>query len=269
MSKKNNNSILLLGAAGVAALAFYSTGKKTTSSAADPKFVAAVTQDKTKLDNIGILLQEMKAKGITNKYTQAAILSIISKESEFIPQAENLNYTSAQLQKVFALTKDEADKLAHKPELIANRVYGGKGGNAADEGYKYRGMGFVSGEIDQDNIGYNQVTFKNTYKRLGDQTGLDLVNHPELLLLPGPAAKVAVQYFLNGIADGQKLNKLKKYNAIGVNDFKTLKDAVGAIYNINAGWGSTDKKLLADVTGGLKKATTRAPALFILVHHVA
>lgn len=260
--KKSDNTVMLLGAAAVAALFFL---KSDGTVKPDPKFTSELVKNKQKLNNIGILLKEMIRRGITNKFVQTAILAIISKESGFIPQEENLNYTSAQLQKVFGLSKTEADELAHNPVLIANRVYGGKGGNAHNEGYKYRGMGYTIGE----QIEFNQVTFKNTYRKLGEQTGLDLINHPEQLLLPEPAAKVAVQFFLNGLTEGKKLDKLKKYNANGINDFKTLKDAVGAIYHINAGWGSSDKKLLADVTGGRKKAFSRAPDLLTLVSNAA
>jgi hypothetical protein len=48
----------------------------------------------------------------------------------------------------------------------------------------------------------------------------------------------------------------------GINDFKTLNDATGAIYHANAGWGNSYSLLVADSTGGRKKAFAAAPSLY-------
>lgn len=210
-----------------------------------------------KKENAKIFLDTMKQKGITNPFTQAAIMAVISKESEFMPKSENLNYTSAQMQKVFGLKKETADKLVGNQEAIGNAVYGDKGGNGPNEGYKYRGRGL------------NQITFKETYSRIGKQIGQDLVSNPDLLNNIHVASAAAIQFFQNGIDAGKALGKLSQYNSTGMNDFKSVKDALGAVYNINTGWGSSKAKIVADVTGGLKKATERVGDIYNYIKTVS
>ena len=72
---------------------------------------------------------------------------------------ENLNYRAATLRKVFPkyFPNDEiANQYAGKPEMIANRVYGGRMGNgpeASGDGFKYCGRGLI------------QLTGKDNYTR--------------------------------------------------------------------------------------------------------
>lgn len=256
--------------AGVTALAVLLLSKSESSggSAAVGSYAADLNKTPAKLRNIGILLRTMINRGIYNKFVQAAILAIISKESEFIPQRENMNYTAQRIMDVFGLSAAEASQYAHNPEALANRVYGGKGGNAANEGYKYRGIGFVDFPADES-IDYNQITFKRTYDRLGKDLGYDFVSNPELLLDPVIAAAAAVQYFYNAIASGKALGKLAQYNSTGINDFSNLTDAVNAIYNANAGWGISKAAILADRTGGRKKVMDRKEDLYNLVKMAA
>jgi hypothetical protein len=199
----------------------------------------------------------MHAKGITNKYTIAAILAIISKESEFYPHRENLNYTSARIAQVFKVSKDIADELAHNPEALGNYMYGKRGGNSASEGFKYRGGGF------------NQITFKRSYKRIGDEIGQDLEGNPDLLNDPKIAAAAAVQFFADAMRDGERSGKLKQYHADGINDFTNYTDSVNAVYNANAGWGISHADIIADATGGRKKALARIAPLYKLVQLTA
>lgn len=72
---------------------------------------------------------------------------------------ENLNYRAATLRKVFPkyFPNDEiANAYAGKPEMIANRVYGGRMGNGDEhsgDGFKYCGRGLI------------QLTGKDNYTR--------------------------------------------------------------------------------------------------------
>lgn len=205
--------------------------------------------------NANILVDRMKAKGITNPFTHAAILAVVSKESAFLPKSENLNYTAQRIQQVWPnIPAATAVKLANNPQALGDYVYGPAMnktlGNGPGEGYKYRGRG------------YNQITGKSNMKIIGDQIGVDLVNNPDALNDPINAADAAIVFFQNGINAMAKQGKLAKYNATNINDFKTAQDSLGAIYNVNAGVGSSQAKLDADVTGGKAAATSRLGDLY-------
>ena len=208
-------------------------------------------------NNINVIKDEAKKNGITNPYSVAAILSIVSKESSFIPQSENLNYTAERLQKVFNLSSTKANQIAGKPEAIGNAVYGGRYGNAANEGYKYRGRG------------YNQLTFKGNYDTYGKLIGENLVENPDKVNDPKIAAKVLIAFNKKGIESLKNKGKLKAYNSTGINDFKNLEDATMAFYHVTAGTGkSVDyvKGLRSnDSLGGMTKALQRVEDLYSYV----
>ena len=185
-------------------------------------------------NNINILIDRMNKKGITSKYAQAAVLAIVKKESNFIPQNENLNYSASRLVQIFPSrfpNLTTASIFANKPEAIANKVYGGRFGNGLNEGFKYRGRG------------YNQITFKDTYKSIGNKIGVDLVSNPDLLNTPIVAADAAIVYFLDRIK--------RLYPTLDVNKVTDLTQILNVFYNANAG---AVNKHLKDVTGGYAKA---------------
>ncbi len=205
--------------------------------------------------NANILVERMKAKGITNPYTHAAILAVISKESAFIPKSENLNYSAQRIMQVWpSIPASVANQLQNNPEALGNYVYGpgfNKSlGNGQGEGYKYRGRG------------YNQITGRTNYQRIGDQIGVNLIANPDALNDPKNAADAAILFFQNGINSMAKLGKLAQYNATNINDFKNEMDSVNAIYHVNAGIGSSQAKLAADTTGGRKAASGRVGDLY-------
>lgn len=207
--------------------------------------------------NAAKLVERMKAKGITNPFTHAAVLAVVSKESGFIPKNENLNYTATQLQKVFSVDAVKAAELAGKPEAIGNYVYSPSRkptlGNKEGEGYKFRGRGF------------NQITGRYLYDKYGKLAGIDLISNPDKLNDPAVAADVAIEYFKNGIKELSRLGKLSQYNSQDINGFKTAKDSLGAIYHVNAGIGSSKAKIDADVTGGKAKAESRIEDILTFV----
>ncbi len=205
--------------------------------------------------NMATLLKRMIDKGITNPYSQAAINAVVSKESAFIPRSENLNYSAQRIMQVWPKIKpDVAAKLANNPEALGNYVYSPSFnpslGNGTNEGYKYRGRGL------------NQLTGKANYSKYGSALGYDLVNNPDLMNDMKVASDVAILFFQNGIKTLSNLGTLQKYyNATNINDFKTTKDSLGAIYHINAGVGSSQAKLAADTTGGKAAANSRIDEL--------
>ena len=209
--------------------------------------------------NAQILIDRLKAKGITNPNTIAGILAVVSKESGFIPKQENMNYTTAEsISKVFGLPLETAKLYVKKPKELGDYVYGPKRkptlGNGEGEGYKYRGSGL------------NQLTGRANMKKYGALVGVDLVANPEKLNDMKVASDVVIEFFKNGINSLKALGKLSQYNATNINDFKTAKDSVQAIYHINAGTGQTKAHLDADVTGGRAKAVGRVEELLGLVN---
>lgn len=145
-----------------------------------------------------------KYKTLLNKYEvntpkrQAMFLAQIAHESGLKPISENLNYSESGLLKVFKkyFTSAQAKQYARKPQAIANRVYANRGGNgneASGDGWKYRGRGFI------------QLTLKDNYKALSNDTGIDYVLNPDLLLNEADAMIAALWYWkknnLNSYAD--------------------------------------------------------------------
>ncbi len=121
---------------------------------------------------------------------QAAFLAQLAYESElFAVIEENLNYSGPRLLAVFPshFTQQEAETYAHKPRMIANRVYANRFGNgdeASGDGWNYRGRGLI------------QMTFKDNYQALSAPLGVDLVANPDTLLEPQFAARSAGHYWL-------------------------------------------------------------------------
>jgi putative chitinase len=100
---------------------------------------------------------------------------------------ENLNYTAGRMMQVWPSrfpTMASAQPYAGNPRALANKVYNGRMGNAtgSDDGWNFRGRGA------------SQTTGREGYARLAKATGLDLLNHPDLVNDP--------QRFLEcGVAD--------------------------------------------------------------------
>lgn len=197
-------------------------------------------------NNIAILVDEAKKAGITNPNSIAGMLAIVSKESKFRPKSENFNYKADRLVEVFKISPSRAQQLAGNPEATANAMYGGKNGNAANEGWKYRGRGF------------NQLTFKGNYKKYGDIIGEDIVSNPDKVNEVQTAAKVLIAYNKDRMADLAKRGKLKEYNATNINDFKNPQDATLAFYHVTSGNGNSVAKIKNlvhnDPLGGMTKA---------------
>lgn len=209
--------------------------------------------------NIEIIIHDLRSKGITNSYAQAAVLSVVSKESLFIPKFEKgyQNTANDRIRSIFGsrvasyddteLTKLKADEVA-----FFNAIYGGRYGNGPLEGWMFRGGGL------------NQITFKDNYAKASIDTGVDLIKHPERINEVPIAAGALRGYFVRAFKNAPG-SVLQHYSTTGLNDFKTLDDAVKAVYHANAGWGKTYPALDADKTGGRKKALERSMGFLEIV----
>ena len=168
-------------------------------------------------DNIQLLIDYMNSSNITNPYTQIGILSVIGKESGFIPQDE-IGYSgtsNSRIREIFGsrVPADDAelDTLKADDEAFFNHVYGDRFGNAPDEGYLYRGRGF------------NGLTFKDNYQKYGSIVGEDLVGDPEQANDPEVAAEIAIAFFT------------KNKPADALPKFTSKSNATTYFVNLNAG----------------------------------
>ena len=92
------------------------------------------------------------------------------ESGRFLVTRENLNYSAQGLLKTFKRHfNDRTAKLyARNPEAIANKVYGGRLGNAEiTDGWKFRGRGYI------------QTTGKANYAELDKIVPEDLLDNPD------------------------------------------------------------------------------------------
>jgi len=150
--------------------------------------------------------------GLTTKLRIAHFMAQIEHESGLKPISENLNYSKDGLLNTFSkyFNSDNANFYARKPELIANKVYCNRMGNGnyeSGDGWKYRGRGFL------------QITGKENYFRLANDTDLDCLKNPDLLL-EEPNAMISALWF---------------WNLKGLNKLADKNDIVGITKKINGG----------------------------------
>jgi predicted chitinase len=189
----------------------------------------------TQKKNAEVVVAALNKYGIVNPLTQKAILSVIGKESGFVPQDEisYANTSNDRIRMIFGkrvsgLSDSELTSLKRDENAFWDKVYGGRYGNdKKGDGSKYRGRGF------------NGLTFKSNYKkynRLLQENGVrvDIVSNPDRLNDIDVAAEVNALYFLNGLTN--KASK-RKFGNDDPNDFTSFDKALGAAVNANAGWG--------------------------------
>jgi putative chitinase len=149
--------------------------------------------------------------GITTAARVAGFVAQGQHESaDFTILQENLNYSAKGLRGIFGKYFPDdtiANQYAKKPEMIANRVYGGRMGNgpeASGDGYKFRGRGIL------------QLTGRANYTQcsrdlFGDDT---LANDPDLVRTPEYAIITACWFWyknkLNEICDKGDIVLLSK-----------------------------------------------------------
>lgn len=141
---------------------------------------------------------------------------------------ENLNYSAPRLVKVWPSrfpTLEAASSFAHNPRALANRVYGGRMGNAdPNDGWRYIGRGLL------------QLTGRSAYQSVGEALGLNLLGFPTQVLEPEHALRVAGEIWwsaqCNIFADADSIEKITKAingGLIGLDErrawLKKIKDA--------------------------------------------
>ena len=125
---------------------------------------------------------------VTDINEKAMFLAQTTHESNNYKRLEeSFNYRPERLFEVFKKrvgTIEKAKELCSKgAKAIGDFVYGGRLGNAKDEGYKYRGRGII------------QLTGKNNYKYYGDKLNIDLVNNPDLAKEPDASIEIALLFW--------------------------------------------------------------------------
>ena len=96
-------------------------------------------------NNIGVIIHDLRSKGVNNMYAEAGVLSVVSKESLFIPKFEKgyQNTANDRIRSIFGkyvsgLSEEELTVLKADEVAFFNKVYGGRYGNGPDERWKFR-----------------------------------------------------------------------------------------------------------------------------------
>lgn len=120
------------------------------------------------------LNKQLEEAGITTKEQVAMFLAQCGHETGgFTRFTENLNYSAERLLAVFPKyfkTRADAEKVARRPQEIANIVYANRMGNGdakSGDGWKYRGRGLI------------QLTGRQNYVKF-----TNYIKKPELLEKP-------------------------------------------------------------------------------------
>ncbi len=180
-----------------------------------------------------IIRAELRKQGITNDYVIDGVIAVVKTEHPNLQTEVSYRNTSVErIRKVFGdKVKDYTDAQLEKIKLsdidFFELVYGGRYGNSSKgDGYKYRGRGF------------NGITFKDNYQRIGRAIGVDLVANPDLLGQEVVAARALAYYFATEFKNAAASGLMQK--KIGVSDStKVTSVAQGTklALQANAGFG--------------------------------
>lgn len=135
----------------------------------------------------------------------------IAEESLFYTHVSALR--SAWSTRFASMSDAQATDYLRNPKKLADFVYNGRMGNrvGSDDGFNYRGRGPM------------QTTGLEAYRRYGQKFGIDLVNHPELLLSPEHCLKPALAEWtegnLNAAADRNDIETITRRINGGLNGF--------------------------------------------------
>ena len=153
-----------------------------------------------------LLVSTMGRYGIVTPVRISAFLSQVAHESSELRRlSEGMSYSADMLMKRWPKrfpTLATATPYAKDPEALANHVYGSRLGNrgvTSGDGWRHRGGGPI------------QLTGRAGYEQAGIATGYPLLEHPELLRVPGPEAADSAGWFwrskgCSDLADACKLD---------------------------------------------------------------
>lgn len=158
------------------------------------------------------------------------LAQLMHESMNFKAKKENLNYSSKGLLTTFKkyfINEAATIPYARNQAKIGNRVYAdrmGNGNEASGDGYRYCGRGYI------------QITGKDNYKRLSEDTHLDFLTHPELLEQPEYAALSAGWFWnknnLNVYADKDDIITVTKRINGGTNGLAERKANLAKLKSI-------------------------------------
>lgn len=183
-----------------------------------------------------LLREEMDDRGWHDDQLRAGLAAIIGGESHWIPRWETgwKNTSNQRIRRFFAsrthdLSDAQLDKLKATDESWFNFIYGGEwgkknlGNTEPGDGYRYRGGGLI------------QLTGRSNYARYAQKTGLDLINHPELINTPRAACAVAVEYVKDRYKGGGFVG-LKKCVGVSIGEPDDEKNRLYHEYSGSGEW---------------------------------
>lgn len=173
-------------------------------------------------------------------------LAQLAHESNFVSQAENLNYSKAsRLCAVWPRrfpTLASAQPYVNNPQALANKVYNGRMGNreGTQDGWTYRGRGII------------QLTGRAAYRAYGQQLGVDLEGNPGLALQLSVACLIAGAF----------------WNDRGLNSRADAGDLIAVTQAINGGQNGADDRLARyrKVIGALREQAAALATQDAIVH---
>lgn len=145
--------------------------------------------------------------GINTELRKIHFFTQLWHESKLNPISENMNYSANRLLQVFPkyFNKNNVSQYANIPKKIGSRVYAdrmGNGNELSQEGWKYRGRGFI------------QLTGKNNYLLLSKDTRIDFIENPDLLLDVNNSIIASAWFWqkngLNALADKNDMKAVRK-----------------------------------------------------------
>ncbi len=151
-----------------------------------------------------ITLAIVRAKLDNPKRVAMFVAQLAHESAAFTRLSESLNYTPEALLRIWPsrFTPGLAEEVGRTKTKAADKVriaqiaYGGRMGNAPEpsmDGWTYRGRGPI------------QITGRSNYARAGAALNIDLINNPDLLLLPIHGAAAAAFFWqsngLNRLSD--------------------------------------------------------------------
>ena len=164
----------------------------------------------------------LEREGINTPLRKAHFFAQGKVEADLKPKIESMNYSVDGLISGFGrhrISIEDAKKYGRtttqkaNQKEIANRLYGGEwgrinlGNTQPNDGWLLRGAGIF------------QITGRANYQKLSDDTGIDFINHPELLLEETHSLIAAIWYWnsrgLNKYADKDDVLSISKVINLG------------------------------------------------------
>ena len=160
--------------------------------------------------------------GINTPLRKAHFFAQGKVEADLKPKIESMNYSVEGLISGFGrhrISIEDAKKFGRtitqkaNQKEIANRLYGGEwgrtnlGNTQTNDGWLLRGAGIY------------QITGRANYQKLSDDTGIDFINHPELILEETNSLIAAIWFWnnrgLNKYADKDDVLSISKIINLG------------------------------------------------------